>query len=122
MLVLGLTASDAASQQRAVVAVRAALAPLRTELTRIDPQARLAVTGGPAANVDINAWSAIGGDRAEKRALPLTLGILIVAFGTLIAASLPFLMGLATTTIALGIAFVLATLMPVSNLLAMSSP
>jgi RND superfamily putative drug exporter len=117
MLLVGLAAADTASQQRAVVVVRSALAPLRTELLRLDPEARLAVTGGPAANVDVNTWSAVGGDRAEKRALPLTLGILIVAFGTVIAAGLPFLMGLATTTIALGIAFVLASLMPVSNLL-----
>jgi RND superfamily putative drug exporter len=117
MLLVGLAATDSAAQQRAVVIVRHALAPLRVELQRLDPDARLAVTGGPAANVDVNTWSAVGGDRAEKRALPLTLGILIVAFGTVIAASLPFLMGLATTTIALGMAFVLATLMPVSNLL-----
>ncbi|HEY6452276.1 MAG TPA: MMPL family transporter [Steroidobacteraceae bacterium] len=117
MLLVGLRAADAAGQQRAVLAVRAALAPPRAALLRLDPTAQIAVTGGPAAGVDINAWSAAGGDHAEKRALPLTLGILIVVFGTLIAAALPFLMGLATTTIALGAAFVLATLMPVSNLL-----
>src|SRR5208283_5917098 len=51
------------------------------------------------------------------RALPLTLGILILAFGTLIAAALPFLMGLATTRVSLGLAYLLAQLMPVSNLL-----
>jgi RND superfamily putative drug exporter len=117
MLLVGLSAQDPASQQRAVLAVRSVLTPLRAALTRLDPAARIAVTGGPAADFDVNAWSAVGGDRAEKRALPLTLGILIVVFGTVIAASLPFLMGLATTTIALGMAFVLATLMPVSNLL-----
>ena len=49
--------------------------------------------------------------------MPLTLAILVIAFGTLIAAALPFLMGLATTTVSLGLAFVLAHLMPVSNLL-----
>ena len=41
----------------------------------------------------------------------------MMAFGTLVAASLPFLMGLATTTVALGAAFVLAKMLPVSNLL-----
>jgi putative drug exporter of the RND superfamily len=49
--------------------------------------------------------------------LPLTLIILLMAFGTLIAASLPFLMGLGTTTLALGAAFVLTKFIPVSNLL-----
>jgi len=117
MLIAGLAAHDIPTRERAVVTVRAALAPLRDELVRLDPAARLAVTGGPAVDVDINTWSASGGDHAEKRALPLTLAILAVVFGTVIAASLPFLMGLTTTTIALGLAFVLARLMPVSNLL-----
>ena len=117
MLLVGLAAKDNAGQQRGVVAVRAALAPLRAQLLHIDPSAHEAVTGGPAADFDVNAWSAAGGDRAEKRALPLTLLILAVAFGTLVAASLPFLMGLTTTTVSLGMAFLLAQLMPVSNLL-----
>jgi putative drug exporter of the RND superfamily len=117
MLIAGLAAHDIPTRERAVVTVRAALAPLRDELVRLDPAARLAVTGGPAVDVDINAWSASGGDHAEKRALPLTLAILAVVFGTVIAACLPFLMGLTTTTIALGLAFVLARLVPVSNLL-----
>jgi RND superfamily putative drug exporter len=117
MLIVGLASHQIEVRERAVAGVRAALAPLRTELTRLDPAAQLAVTGGPAVDVDINAWSAEGGDHAEKRALPLTLAILIVAFGTLVAAGLPFLMGLTTTTIALGMAYVLAVLVPVSNLL-----
>jgi putative drug exporter of the RND superfamily len=117
LLLVELAAIDVPGQQRAVPLVRAALAPLRAQLTALDPKARLAVTGGPAADYDINTSSAQGGDRAEKRALPLTLAILILAFGTLLAAALPFLMGLATTTVSLGLAFMLARLMPVSNLL-----
>jgi RND superfamily putative drug exporter len=117
MLLVGLAPMDPTAQQKAVVVVRDALAPVRAELVRHDSAAQLAVTGGAAVDFDINAWSATGGDHAEKRALPLTLAILLVAFGTLIAAGLPFLMGLATTTVALGAAFVLAVLIPVSNLL-----
>ena len=117
MLIVGLASHEIEARERAVASVRQALAPLRRQLTELDPAARLAVTGGPAVDVDINAWSAAGGDRAEKRALPLTLAILVVAFGTVVAAGLPFLMGLTTTTIALGMAYVLAVLMPVSNLL-----
>ncbi len=114
---VGLAHNDVPAQQRAVPRVRAAAAALRAGLERIDPQAVLAVTGGPAIDYDINTSSAAGGDRAEKRALPLTLGILVIAFGTLVAAALPFLMGLATTMVSLGLAFLLAQLMPVSNLL-----
>jgi RND superfamily putative drug exporter len=117
MLIVGLTGAQESAQQREVVAVRAAVAPWRTALVQLDPTAQLAVTGGPAADFDVNALSASGGDRAEKSALPLTLIILLMAFGTLIAASLPFLMGLGTTTLALGAAFVLAKFIPVSNLL-----
>jgi putative drug exporter of the RND superfamily len=117
ILLVGLKATDVPGQQRAVPIVRATLAPLRTQLTALDPLARVAVTGGPAADYDINTSSAKGGDHAEKRALPLSLAILLLAFGTLIAAALPFLMGIATTRVSLGLAFVLAQLMPVSNLL-----
>jgi RND superfamily putative drug exporter len=117
MLLVGLSAADNDGQQRGVVAVREALQPLRTELLQLDPTARVAVTGGAAGDFDLNALSGTGGDRAEKRALPLTFAILAVAFGTLVSATLPFLMGLATTTVALGVAFLLATAIPVSNLL-----
>jgi RND superfamily putative drug exporter len=117
MILVGLAATDIEGQQRAVVVVRSALAPLRAALMAQDPAAQLAVTGGAAGDFDVNALSATGGDRAEKRALPLTLVILAVAFGTLIAAGLPFLMGLATTTVALGAAFLLAEIVTVSNLL-----
>ncbi len=117
LLLVGLDATDVVGQQRGVRIVRAAVAPLRARLRALDPQAQVAVTGGPAADYDINTSSAHGGDHAEKRALPLTLGILILAFGTLIAAALPFLMGLATTRVSLGLAYLLAQLMPVSNLL-----
>ena len=117
MLLVGLSATDAVGQQKSVAAVRDFLPAWRSRLLELDATAQVAVTGGPAADFDVNALSATGGDHAEKRALPLTLAILAVAFGTLIAASLPFLMGLATTTVALGAAFLLAELVPVSNLL-----
>ncbi|HTB27832.1 MAG TPA: MMPL family transporter, partial [Steroidobacteraceae bacterium] len=117
LLLVGLASADKEAEQRAVVQVREAVAPLRAELLRLDPSAKAAVTGGPAADFDVNAWSAKGGDHAEKHALPLTLVILMMAFGTLVAAGLPFLMGLATTTVSLGVAFLLAEMLPVSNLL-----
>ena len=117
MLIVGLTGAEESAQQREVATVRTAVAKWRAALVQLDPNAQLAVTGGPAADFDVNALSASGGDRAEKSALPLTLIILLMAFGTLVAASLPFLMGLCTTTLALGAAFVLAKFIPVSNLL-----
>jgi putative drug exporter of the RND superfamily len=117
MLLVGLSATDNEAVQKAVAVVREAVEPLRSQLQALDPSARVAVTGGPAGDYDVNAFSASGGDHAEKRALPLTLLILMVAFGTLVAAGLPFVMGLATTTVSLGLAFLLAEFVPVSNLL-----
>ena len=117
MLLVGLKPLNEEGQHRAVETVRDAVAPLRRELQQLDPGARVAVTGGPAVDYDINQSSAQGGDHAEKRALPLTLAILLVAFGTVVAAALPFLMGLAATMVAFGAAFLLADAMPVSNLL-----
>ena len=117
LLLVGPAGTTHSDRLQMVVALRAALAPRAAALARLDPAARVAVTGNAAADLDVNQWSAEGGDRAEKRALPLTLAILLLAFGTLVAAGLPFLTGLATTTVSLGLAFLLAQLMPVSNLL-----
>jgi putative drug exporter of the RND superfamily len=117
LLLVGLAATDIEGRLHGVARIREALQPLAAELARSDPAARVAVTGSAAADLDVNLTSAVGGDRAEKGALPLTLAILLLAFGTVVAASLPFLTGLSTTTIALGLAFLLASLMPVSNLL-----
>jgi len=116
-LLVGPATETNSARQQTVVAVRAAIAARASALVQLDPAARVAVTGTAAADFDVNTWSASGGARAEKRALPLTLAILLLAFGTFVAASLPLLTGLATTTVSLGIAFVLASLMPVSNLL-----
>jgi RND superfamily putative drug exporter len=117
MLLISLRDKAAPQAQAAVPVVRAALEPLRARLLTLDPDARMALTGDAAVDYDVNSSSAQGGDHAEKRALPLTLIILLIAFGTVAAAVLPFLMGLATTTVSLGLAFLLAHLMPVSNLL-----
>ena len=117
LLLVGLAATDIEGRLHGVTRVREALRPLAAQLAGLDPTARVAVTGSAAADLDVNISSAVGGDRAEKGALPLTLAILLLAFGTVIAASLPFLTGISTTTIALGLAFVIASFMPVSNLL-----
>ena len=90
----------------------------RAALARARPTARsVAVTGGPAADFDVNALSAAGGDRAEKSALPLTLIILLMAFGTLVAASCRSSWDSAPRPWRSALAFVLAKLIPVSNLL-----
>lgn len=117
LLLIDLQATDTATQERVVPAIRAALAPLKQQMLQADPDARFAITGRAASNVDINEANRVQGDRAEQRALPLTLLILLVCFGALAAAGLPLLAGLAVTLVSLGLAWALAHVMPVSNLL-----
>src|SRR6266704_6221880 len=72
------------------------------------------VTGFPALDHDVRTISAEDTERGEQRALPLTLAVLIVAFGALVAAALPVLVGLLAITIALGLVTIAARYTPMS--------
>ena len=117
VLIVGLNAASVAGQEHAVPAVRTALRELRTTIRLADPDAQLAVAGHAALTYDMNDYNKHEGDGAEARALPLTFCILVLAFGALVAAGVPLVMGFASTTLALGLAYLLALVMPVSNLL-----
>jgi RND superfamily putative drug exporter len=98
--------------------LRAATAALAGRLRQAEPAVTLRWTGDIALNYDIRRTSAREGQRAESRALPLTLVMLLVAFGTLVAAVLPVAVGTAGIVAALGVAAILATHWPLSILLA----
>jgi len=66
------------------------------------------VTGNPALDYDVRTISAEDTRRAEEHALPLTLAVLVLAFGALVAATLPIIVGVLAITIALGIVAVAA--------------
>jgi RND superfamily putative drug exporter len=66
------------------------------------------VTGNPALDYDVRTISAEDTRRAEQHALPLTLAVLVLAFGALVAATLPIIVGVLAITIALGIVAVAA--------------
>ena len=72
------------------------------------------VTGFPALDHDVRTISAEDTERGEQRALPLTLAVLIVAFGALVAAALPVLVGVLAITIALGLVTIAARYTPMS--------
>ncbi|HVH67424.1 MAG TPA: MMPL family transporter [Gemmatimonadales bacterium] len=74
----------------------------------------VSVTGFPALDHDIRAISAEDTERGEQRALPLTLGVLIIAFGALVAAALPVIVGMLAITIALGLVTIAAKYTPMS--------
>ncbi len=66
------------------------------------------VTGNPALDYDVRTISAEDTRRGEERVLPLTLAVLVLAFGALVAAALPIIVGVLAITIALGIVAVAA--------------
>ncbi len=78
------------------------------------PALRLLWTGEAALNVDLRRASAESVSRAEMLALPLTLGLLLLAFGTLPAAGLPLVSGGLVIVLAQGLAVALTRVMPLS--------
>jgi RND superfamily putative drug exporter len=66
------------------------------------------VTGNPALDHDVRTISTEDTRRSEQRAVPLTLLVLVLAFGALVAATLPIIVGVLAITIALGIVAVAA--------------
>jgi RND superfamily putative drug exporter len=115
-IVVGVDA--AASPDAMIESLRAATTRLSERLRRTEPAVALRWTGDIALNHDIRRTSAREGQRAESRALPLTLVMLIVAFGTLVAAILPVAVGTAGIVATLGVAALLAAHWPLSILLA----
>ena len=72
------------------------------------------VTGAPALDFDIRTVSKEDADWGEARALPLAALVLVVAFGALVAAVLPIIVGLFAITCALALVQVAAAFVPMS--------
>jgi RND superfamily putative drug exporter len=83
---------------------------LRAAMTRLPAGAGfdVMVTGSAALDHDVRSISAEDTTAGERRVLPLTLLVLVLAFGALVAATLPVMVGLLAITIALGLLTVLA--------------
>jgi RND superfamily putative drug exporter len=72
------------------------------------------VTGNQALDYDTRMASAADTRRGEQRALPLTLLVLVLAFGAIVAAMLPITVGLLAITIALGLVAAAASFTTIS--------
>ncbi|PKL93083.1 MAG: hypothetical protein CVV20_05460, partial [Gemmatimonadetes bacterium HGW-Gemmatimonadetes-1] len=72
------------------------------------------VTGRAALDLDIRTVSAEDAKRNEIKLIPITLVILILAFGALVAALIPLLVGVMAISITLAIIGVIAEVMPMS--------
>ena len=113
-LLVGLAAESVEQEERAVPVIREVLEPVAREMAT--QHATLAVTGRAAITYDLNGYNRVEGQRAESKALPLTLLMLLLAFGAPIAAAVPIIVALLAATIASALLMALTFVMPISNL------
>ena len=94
--------------------LRRATAPLARELAVSFPGTSVRWTGSAPVNADIRQASAEQGRAAELRVLPLTIVLLVLAFGALVASMLPLVAGAAAIVTALGLAMLIHRAVPLS--------
>ena len=111
LLVTFQLAGDFDGAQRNVDAPLAAVAAVE----RAHPGVRLAEWGAASANKALTAAYMNDFHRTEYTSLPVTLVILLLAFGALVAAGLPLLLGLTAVLAALGLLAPLSHLVPVNG-------
>jgi len=101
---------------RLLPSLRATCAALEERLRPGAPRLTLRFTGEGPINYDIWRSSADDVARAERRTLPITLALLIAAFGAVVAALLPVVSGALAVALALGLVSLVATRLPLSIL------
>ena len=107
-LIAALTPSSTSDLNRTVVPdLRALVAETMDRMPR-GAEFEVMVTGNPALDYDVRSISAEDTQRSEERVLPVTLVVLVIAFGALVAATLPIIVGVVAITIALGLVTVAA--------------
>ena len=107
-LIAALTTSSTNDLNRTVVPdLRALVAETMDRMPR-GGEFEVMVTGNPALDYDVRSISAEDTQRSEERVLPVTLVVLVIAFGALVAATLPIIVGVVAITIALGLVTVAA--------------
>lgn len=116
VIIVGLVA-DSVAPDRLLPPLRAATDTLTGALRRDHPGLTVRWTGDAPLNADLRATSSRDVERAERRALPLTALLLVLAFGALVAAALPVAAGALSIAIALGAAAVAASFWSLSLLL-----
>ncbi len=116
VILIGIKAGNVRDAEQALPVVRRTVDSLLMPETARAGRLRWAVTGRSALTYDMNLFNARDTAAAEARVIPLTLIILLFAFGSIVAAGVPVLMGLISTTVSLGIVYLLARHWVLSNL------
>ena len=101
---------------RLVPSLRAVAAALEARLRPQAPRLTLRFTGEGPINYDLWRSSADDVKRAERRTLPVTLALLVAAFGAAVAALLPVVSGALAVGLSLGLVSALAVRLPLSIL------
>jgi len=107
-LIAALTPSSSSDLTRTVVPDLRELVRATMEHVPGGDEFKVLITGNPALDYDVRTVSAEDTERGEARVLPLTLVVLVLAFGALVAATLPIIVGVLAITIALGLVTVAA--------------
>ena len=103
--------------ERMLPQLRQLSAQLEHALRERHPAATARWTGEIALNADLREASARAAERAERRALPLTLAVLLLAFGALAAALVPILSAAVAVGVTLGVVALASTIWPLSIVL-----
>jgi len=106
-----LRGTELATADKEVVPVEHAVAGLQ----RSHPQFFIGESGGASADRALNARVTQDFEKAGRLSIPLTLAILLVAFGALIAAGLPILLSLTAVAATMGLLAIPSHLMPVDK-------
>ena len=116
LIIVGLEARSAKTVEAMVPALRAKADWMEGQLRSQYPDIKLQITGETPLNFDLRKVSADDVRHAEERAMPVTLLLLLLAFGSLVAALLPLGVGVLSISMALGAAALLANYLHLSIL------
>ena len=115
LIIVGLDPHDE-SIEALIPKLRARTDWLEGQLRSQYPNVKLEITGETPLNFDLRKVSADDVTHAEERAMPVTLVLLLLAFGSLVAALLPLGVGILSISMAMGAAALLAHYLQLSIL------
>ncbi len=113
-LVLALAADKGDSVAKLVPPVRAEVRRAMLATGVDSAVTKLRVTGRTPLDLDVRSVVAADSRKGEIRLLPLTAGILLLAFGALVAAILPLIVGFLAIWITLAVVVILSAYTPMS--------
>jgi putative drug exporter of the RND superfamily len=116
LIIVGLESRNAKSVEAMVPNLRAKADEMEGKLRAQYPKIKLQITGETPLNFDLRKVSADDVKLAEERAMPVTLLLLVLAFGSLVAAVLPLGVGVLSISMALGAAALLSNYLHLSIL------